>query len=67
MKLKLEWFNITKIVKRSSHSFDLNDNVTIPMIETKELNRFSKKHKNSYAAGYILTYLGIYKKFTKKL
>jgi len=64
MKLEFTWFNIIKIVKRSSHTFDMNDDVTIPMIELKI--------KNSKQCGYLPTqyrkaYLHTYRKFTRKL
>jgi len=65
MKLTITWFNITSITKRSSHTFDMADDVRIPMIETKQLHRTVKYH--NYDPGYILAYLGTYRKFTKQL
>lgn len=59
MKLLLTWFNITNIIKRSSHSFDMLDDKMIPMLETKELNRNGTR--------LIKAYLGTFKKYTKQL
>jgi hypothetical protein len=67
MKLKLHWFDITSIIKRSSHTYDMEDNITVPMIKLPVVNVFSRKYKNSYLAGQVKVYLKTYKTFTRKL